>query len=183
VVWEQYLKNRFRLTVTGFNYPLRDLISAADAGGGVIQYRNAGAVDLRGADVTIRRRSAWGLEGGVNYSFQKSTNRDHAVPSINSPAHLGRAFLSAPLIRHALFASFDLQYVSSRRTLAGQRVAAYAVSNLTILSRSLGNNWDVSASIYNILDRRYGDPGAIEHRQDILQQDGRQFRVKAGYTF
>jgi len=183
VVWEQYLQNRFRLTVTGFNYPIRELISAADAGGGAIQYRNADAVDLRGADLTIRRRSAWGLEGGVNYGFQRSTNGDPAIPSINSPSHLGRAFFSAPLIRHALFASIDLQYVSSRRTLAGQRAAAYAVSNLTILSRRVGNNWDVSASIYNILNRKYGDPGGIEHRQDILQQDGRQFRVKAGYTF
>src|SRR6185295_9146491 len=140
-------------------------------------------IDIRGLDMTIRRRSPWGLEAGITYSFQGAKSLNPLDFIINSPAHLGRAFVSAPLIRHALFASFDLQYVSSRRTLTDQRAASYAVSNLTILSRGLGNNWDVSASIYNILDRKYGDPGAVEHRQDILQQDGRTFRVKAGYSF
>src|SRR6185369_4601926 len=102
----------------------------------------------------FRRRSPWGLEAGGSYSFQVARNQDSTHFSVNSPSHLGRAFVSAPLIRHALFASFDLQYLSSRRTLANQRAASYAVSNLTVLSRSLGEKWGISASIYNIFDRK-----------------------------
>jgi iron complex outermembrane receptor protein len=184
LVWEQYFQNRFRLIVTGFYYPIRDLISAesgveADA----IQYQNAGSVDLRGFNLSFRRRSPWGLEAGGSYSFQVARNQDSTHFSVNSPSHLGRAFVSAPLIRHALFASFDLQYLSSRRTLANQRAASYAVSNLTVLSRSLGEKWGISASIYNIFDRKYGDPGGSEHLEDILLQDGRTFRIKIGYSF
>jgi hypothetical protein len=29
----------------------------------------------------------------------------------------------------------------------------------------------------------YGDPGSTEHRQDIIDQDGRTFRVKLTYAF
>jgi iron complex outermembrane receptor protein len=184
LVWEQYFQNRFRLILTGFYYPIRDLISAeSGVEAGDIQYQNAHAVDLRGFNLSFRRRSPWGLEVGGNYSFQVARNQDAAHFSVNSPAHLGRAFVSTPLIRHELFASFDLQYVGSRQTLTDQRVAAYVVSNLTVLSRSLGEKWDVSASIYNLFDRQYGDPGRPEHLQDVLLQDGRTFRVKAGYTF
>jgi outer membrane receptor for ferrienterochelin and colicins len=184
LVWEQYFQNRFRLTVTGFNYPIRDLISAeSGVEAGAIQYQNGDSVNIRGVDLSFRRRSAWGLEGGMNYSFQTARNQDLARFAVNSPSQLGRAFVSAPLIRHALFATFDLQYVGSRRTLTNSPLASYSVSNFTILSRSLGGKWDVSASIYNLLDRKYGDPGGQEHLQDVLQQDGRTLRMKVGYSF
>ena len=184
LVWEQYLRNRFRLTVTGFNYPIRDLINTESGiAEGAVQYRNDDSVDIRGLDLSVRRRSPWGLEGGVNYSFQVARNHDPTDLPVNSPSHLGRAFLSAPLIRRLLFASFDLQYVSSRRTLADHQVASYAISNLTILSRSFWEKWEVSASFYNLFDRKYGDPGGSEHPQDVLQQDGRKFRMKVGYSF
>ena len=184
LVWEQYLQNGLRFTITGFYYPIRDLISAeSGVADGAIQYQNGDAVDIRGLDLSFRRRSAWGLEGGVNYSFQQAKNHDPADFSANSPSHLGRAFVSAPLIRHVLFASFDLQYVGSRRTLANSPLESYALSNFTLLSRSLGEKWDISASIYNIFNRKYADPGRPEHLQDFLPQDGRTFRLKAGYSF
>ncbi|MBZ5676271.1 MAG: TonB-dependent receptor [Acidobacteriia bacterium] len=184
LVWEQYLQHRFQFTATGFYYPIRDLISAANGvEAGDIQYQNARALDLRGFDLSFRRRSPWGLEVGGNYSFQVARNHDPADFSVNSPSHLGRAFISAPLIRHALFASFDLQYVSSRKSLANSPLASYALSNFTLLSRSLGEKWDISASIYNIFNRQYGDPGRPENLQDVILQDGRTFRLKVGYSF
>jgi outer membrane receptor protein involved in Fe transport len=102
---------------------------------------------------------------------------------VNSPSHLGRVFVSAPLVRHVLFASFDLQYVGPRSTLTNSPLASYALSNFTLLSRSLGEKWDISASVYNIFNRKYGDPGRPEDLQDVIVQDGRTFRLKAGYTF
>ena len=47
-----------------------------------------------------------------------------------------------------------------------------------VLGRNLTHNLDLSASMYNALNRTYFDPGAGDHRQDRLQQDGRNFRVK-----
>jgi iron complex outermembrane receptor protein len=50
--------------------------------------------------------------------------------------------------------------------------------NVSLLSRNLSHHLDLSASMYNLFNRTYFDPGAGEHRQDALQQDGRNFRIK-----
>ncbi|PYV24037.1 MAG: hypothetical protein DMG24_12555 [Acidobacteria bacterium] len=96
---------------------------------------------------------------------------------------MGQANLSVPLIKQKLFASMNLQYVSSRRTLEGNYTGAYVVPNFTLFSRNVLKGWEFSASLYNAFDQAYGDPGAEEHRQDIIFQDGRSFRIKLGYRF
>jgi iron complex outermembrane receptor protein len=51
------------------------------------------------------------------------------------------------------------------------------------MGRNLGKHLQVSASTYNLFDRRYFDPGAAEHRQSAIQQDGRSFRLKLTWTW
>jgi len=41
----------------------------------------------------------------------------------------------------------------------------------------------LSASVYNLFDRDYGDPASTEHLQDVIEQDGRTFRVKVTASF
>ena len=40
---------------------------------------------------------------------------------------------------------------------------------------------EVSASVYNLFNKKYGDPGSPEHVQDLLMQDGRNYRLKVAY--
>jgi outer membrane receptor protein involved in Fe transport len=101
----------------------------------------------------------------------------------NSPKHLAQASLSVPLIRQKLFASTDLQYVSSRITLAGQSSGAYLVPNFTLFSRNVLSGWEASASLYNAFNQKYADPAGNGLAQDVIVQDGRGFRVKVGYRF
>ena len=70
-----------------------------------------------------------------------------------------------------------------RSTLAGNPVGSYQVFNFTAVTRALGRHLDVSASVYNLLDRKYSDPGRPEDRQDRIQQDGRNFRIKLVWKF
>jgi len=76
-----------------------------------------------------------------------------------------------------------VNFVSRRGTLAGNFVPAYFLPNFTLFSQNLKQHWKVSGSFYNAFNSMYGDPGAPEHRQDILWQDGRTFRLKASYSF
>jgi iron complex outermembrane receptor protein len=41
----------------------------------------------------------------------------------------------------------------------------------------------VSASVYNLFDKAYADPGGQEHVQDTIPQDGRSYRVKVTASF
>jgi len=77
----------------------------------------------------------------------------------------------------------NLTYVSRRRTVEGNYAGAYVVPSLTLFSRKAARGWEVSVSIYNIFDQSYGDPAGEELRQNVIYQDGRNFRVKVGYHF
>jgi iron complex outermembrane receptor protein len=69
------------------------------------------------------------------------------------------------------------------RTLAGSRADEFVVANLTLYSRELVRNVEFSVGIYNLFDTHYGFPGAGDHRQNVVFQDGREFRLKLAYRF
>jgi iron complex outermembrane receptor protein len=184
VVLEQYVGRQTRVTAAGFYYPLRRLISEqTDPGSGKMVFQNSGSVDMRGVELEMVRTWARGVEGSVQYSFQDLKDQHDATALCNVPKHLGGLKLSVPLLGKKLFASADVNFVSRRRTLAGNSVPAYFLPNFTLFSQSTKQHWRVSASLYNAFNSRYGDPGAPEHRQDILWQNGRTFRLKATYSF
>jgi iron complex outermembrane receptor protein len=184
LVLEQSLQHNFRLTASGYFYPIRRLISKGeDPTTGLIVYRNSDHINMQGFELALNKKLPSGLEAGGSFSYQDAENVSNGSPLTNSPHELGQAHLSVPLFCRQLFASMNVQYVSKRRTLAGNYAGAYVVPNLTLFSLKALKGWEVSASIYNIFDERYGDPGSQEHWQDIIFQDGRSFRIKVGYRF
>lgn len=77
----------------------------------------------------------------------------------------------------------DLHYVSRRATLTGQSAAGYVVPNVTLFSWKVLSRWELSASLYNVFNHKYADPGGHGLAANVLVQDGRSFRIKAGYRF
>jgi iron complex outermembrane receptor protein len=121
--------------------------------------------------------------GRLSYTWQEATNVDSGSWLVNSPRHLVKANVSIPVYRTNIFISPEVQYTSPRLTLAGNRTRDAVVANLTILGRDLIKGLEASASIYNLFDTTYGDPGSSEHKQDIINQDGISFRFKLSYRF
>ena len=184
LVWEQYFASHFRATVSGFYYPIRSLISEQlDASNGNFVFANAGRLNLRGLDFELKRKLPQGLEGTLSYSFQDASKPSAQMPLTNSPKHLLQGSLSVPLVNEKVFASMDLQYLSRRLTLTGQYAGAYAVPNITLFSRNVLTGWEFSASLYNVFNHKYADPGGSGLAETLLSQDGRNFRIKAGYRF
>jgi outer membrane receptor for ferrienterochelin and colicins len=184
VVLEQYLGHHLRLTANGYYYPLRQLIQEdIEAVSGKMIYQNRGSVDMQGVEFELAKSWSGGVEATVQYTFQDLKDRHDATAPANVPKHLGGFKLSVPLLGKKLFASADVDYVSHRRTLAGNDVPGYVLPSFTLFSQNLKQHWKVSASLYNAFNSMYGDPGAPEHRQNIIWQDGRTFRLKATYRF
>ncbi len=52
-----------------------------------------------------------------------------------------------------------------------------------LLGERIAGKAELSASIYNLFDTRYSDPGGQEHVQDLIAQDGRSYRLKLSYRF
>ena len=183
LVVEQYLPGNLRLSVSGFYSPIRGLISEEP---GVIPgdliYRNSQRVDLKGLGAELNWKSPRGFEAGIGLNLE-SLRASGGPPLVNAPKQLGVAHLSVPLLKGKVFASMNANFVSRRRTLAGNYAKAYLLPDFTLFSRNAVRGWDFSASVYNVFDTAYADPGGGEHLQDLINQDGRNFRLKLAYHF
>ncbi len=184
-VYEQGLPANHRLTLSGFYNQIEDLISqATDPSDGLIFYRNLETAETKGISIGIEGRYAGGWLARASYTLQRTEDTDTAEELSNSPRHLAKFNLLAPLYRDKIFTGIEVQYSSSVKTLAGLQAGDYYLVNWTLFSQKLIRGLELSASIYNLLDRSYGFPGAEEHVPvDVISQDGRSFRVKLTYRF
>jgi iron complex outermembrane receptor protein len=122
-----------------------------------------------------------GIQSLASYVFQRAEDLDAGERLTNSPAHVAKVQLSVPGPAR-LTSSMDVQIMSSRRTLAGEHVGTVALTNLT-LTLPLRHGLRLAGTFRNLFDQTYFDPGSEEHRQDMLQQDGRTVRIGLEWTF
>ncbi len=184
LVLEQRLSERLHLTTSAFTYRMKDLISqVVDPADGLMVYQNGSCAKANGFEVELAGNWPSGLRGRASYSFVQTEDSATGRRLVNSPAHLAKLNISVPIVPEKLFAGLELQAMSQRRTIAGQRAAAHCTANLTLYGHSLWKGGDISMGVYNIFGRRYGDPGSTEHRQDIIEQDGRTFRLQLTQRF
>ncbi len=184
IVVEQYLGKHVRFTASGFSNRIHGLITQRlDPTNGLIQFSNLQDVRGNGLESEIEGKWSGGLEARVSYALQSSQNAETGNVLSNSPKTLAKINLIAPLVGRGLSAGFEGLYSGARRTLGPTDLRPYFVSNLTLLSQKLWKGLDVSIGAYNLLNTRYADPGAEEHRQKAIEQDGRSFRLKLTYRF
>jgi len=182
-VLEQYVKN-YRFTASGYYYRIKDLISLqTDPVDGLSVFRNVGDVESKGAEFEIEGKWAHGIEGRASFSLQQSTDKDTGRMLTNSPKQLGKLSLFVPVIPKKLSTGVEVQYTGWQRTPKGDTAGGYVTANLTLLSRELVKDLEISGSIYNVLDQKYGNPAPLENRQSVIWQDGRSFRLKLTYRF
>ena len=181
---EQYLGTHLRGSASFFYHRIKDLISQQmDPRDGLTVYKNLERIESKGVELELAGRWANGFEGRVSYTFQDAKDSDTGKWLTNSPKHLAKLNLSFPILRNRIFASVEEQFTSKRKTLAGKEAGAFFITNFTLFSLNLIKGLEVSGSIYNLFDKRYGDPGSSMYIQDLLIQDGRNYRLKVTYRF
>jgi outer membrane receptor for ferrienterochelin and colicins len=184
VVVERYFGDHLRGAASAYYYTLDDLISQQiNPATGNLIFENSEQVEAKGLELEGEGKWASGVEGHVGYALQEATNQKTGKTLTNSPHHLLKLNLIVPLIGEKVFAGLEARYTSARRTLAGHSTDGFFVTNITVFNQFLLKGLEVSASVYNVFDQHYGDPGAEEHRQDSIAQDGRTFWVKLKYGF
>lgn len=177
---EQGLGPRLKLSGSVYRNDIENLISLMpDPGTSGFAYRNYGQALARGMEIALEGVAPHKLQTRVSFSYvDADDNTRDDLQLVNSPRHMAGFNMAAPFLRDRLSAALDGQYTGRRATLAGNSVGGFPVFNFTLLGHLLGKHLDVSASFYNLLDRKYFDPGRPEDIQDVIQQDGRSFRVK-----
>ena len=184
VVLEKYLTDHLRLSLSGYYYTVENLIALTqDPEDGLLFFRNLEEVEGRGVELELNGKLPWGIEMRASYAYQKARNGVTGQELVNSPRHQAKLNVAVPVYRENIFAAAELRAMSSRKTLAGKRTDSPFVTNFTLFSKDLFKGLEMSASVYNLFDESYGDPGSEELVQDLIEQDGRSFRVKLTYSF
>jgi len=186
LVYEQGIGRNLRSSVSGFYNRMDDLIVFENGG-----FTNFNA-EAKGVELALEGIWTNGITGRASYTFQDAENRTSSSGLPDSPQHMAKFNVSVPLVREKIFAGLEFQYLSKRRTVRatplgttvpGEDAGGFGIVNFTLYSRNLIKNLEFSASVYNLLDRKYGDPATRFHQQDIIEQDGRSFRLKLVYAF
>jgi outer membrane receptor for ferrienterochelin and colicins len=182
-VWEQVLSPGIRSTLSVYRYHINDLISQiVDPDDGMLVFENLDKVTTNGVELTLL--GAWeGVRTQFSYAFQNAKDNTLDSDLINSPKQVAKARFVFPCWEKYLSAATEVLYLDRRKTVKGSWADDYWVVNFTLLSQLLNDELDFSFSIYNVFDEEYGDPGSLEHLQDVIEEDGRTYRAKVVYRF
>jgi outer membrane receptor for ferrienterochelin and colicins len=178
IAWEQGLGERFHLTASVFRNQLDQLIAQETNSTGFLVFENTPGAGIDGFSAELDARFPGGLQGKASYSYSDN-QRSQAIQLLTrSPEHLAKLNLIVPMLQQRLFASLDSQFDGPATTLTGASTSSFQVFNLTLLGHAVGKHLDISASAYNLLNKKYFDPAPGGLPENQIQQDGISFRAK-----
>jgi outer membrane receptor for ferrienterochelin and colicins len=183
LVAEQRLGKRFHLIANVFRNQVGQLITQGLNSSGFLVFRNTTGAHVTGFETELDGRFAGGLQGKASYSYTNDQNALTRQALTNSPKHLAKLNLIVPMLQQKLFVGLEAQLNGPSTTLEGVTTSSFQVFNATLLGQAMGKHLDISASVYNLLDKRYFDPAPVGLTQDQIQQDGRDFRAKITARF
>jgi outer membrane receptor for ferrienterochelin and colicins len=193
LVVEHSLTPQFRATGAAYYYWINDLVDQEplDPNGpdpDLNTWKNLAKTEAYGLELQLEMAnwSRFRLDGRLGYAIQEArgeTESEGAERLTNSPTHKVNFNLTAPFFKDELFGSIEVLYLSSRRTLLGDKTDDHTITNLTLFNDRSIEGLEISASVKNLFDEKYSDPGSGEQVQDQIAQDGRTFWFKIKYGF
>jgi outer membrane receptor for ferrienterochelin and colicins len=183
-ILEQGLGSHLRASGSVFYDRITNLITLeTDPNTQLSEYENSQAATAKGVEVELNGGLAASLTGRASYSYTQTISSITGSTQPNSPSNLVKLNLTMPLDQGKFSASLDGQYTGTVATLAGNTLGGFSVLNFTLIGHPLGKHADISAGVYNLLNKKYSFPGRPEDPEDALPQDGTTFRIKLTYRF
>jgi iron complex outermembrane receptor protein len=181
--YDQALGASLRLTSALFYYKVDDLISFGLDSKGNSTFGNIAAATSQGAEIGLDSILAAGWRARLSYTYADARDAATGMRLTDSPESVAKFSLTMPVGQRLGAATLEVRGLSSRTTVQGNTLAGYAVANLTLLSRSFAHGLQVSAGVYNLLDKPYSDPVGSDFLADSVRQHGREFRIKVTEKF
>jgi outer membrane cobalamin receptor len=174
---ERVLSPVFHVAAEAFSNSLSQMLDAQiDPANGMYHFVNVNSSNGKGLEFQFDAQHK-GARAELSYTVQRSVDRQAREELANSPQHAVKLNARVPF-PPALLAGFGLQYLSHQRTPGSLDIPDSLTVNLTISTRKPIFGFDLSASCYNVLNRRNYDPPSPSLLQTRLLQDTRGFRVQ-----
>jgi len=181
-VWEQQLPLNLTLSTSGFYSRMHGLIRQVGTPEGLLFYHNLQEVHSAGSEIELTGQARQGPAWVASYSFQETADNSTHRLLTDSPRSLAKLSLSQPLLGKRLVGTVDAQYRSRIQSTLGNEVSPFTIVNATFLARQVGGHLDLSASVYNLLNKQYADPASAANSQLQIPQDGRSLRLKMTWS-
>lgn len=182
---EHRLRERTKLTLAGYFYRMDGLISqVTDPVSGLLQFQNVDGVRAHGLEAEIDHVGVNGRHLRASASHQRTRDSAGVTPA-NSPANQLKINLAIPLNDKRIRLGVDSQFMSHRATTIG-RSGGYGVTNLTLNYQPYKFGPQLTASVYNVFDRRFADPISPDisvPQRDAVVQNGRTLRLALEQKF
>ena len=164
-----------RLGVSVYRSWIRDLIdvSVIDSLGSVM-FVNSGRVASTGIEGEVHWSARPGLHVRADLARQRSREVDRPFNLSNSPNWNGHLVVTQALRSSPVRLGLAMRWLGSRATMTSNSLPSYVLidTRLALVPRT---PVEFGVEVRNLLDAAYSDPGASEHREDALPQDGRSF--------
>ena len=103
-----------------------------------------------------------GAEGHMSYGLQEAIDQATGETLPNSPRHMGKARVSAPLFGTGSSLAVEVLAIGSRQTLSGNWTGASTTANVTLV-KPLGRTLEIFGTVRNLFDVDYAVPASSEH--------------------
>ncbi|MEO8256102.1 MAG: TonB-dependent receptor [Acidobacteriota bacterium] len=185
LVWERYINDRVRTSVSTYWYKADRLITATEtldeSAKLGLTFFNQGQVRAKGLELEAQMRIKGESQVQVSYALQRAVDQQTHDELSNSPHHVAKARISVPVFTPRSFLSIEGQYLSSRTTQTGSTVARAATVNANFIQQ-VGHSWQLIAGLRNIFNVEYSDPVSAGHLQEAIPQNGRTARIGLRWT-
>jgi outer membrane receptor for ferrienterochelin and colicins len=183
-IWEQKLSANFRSRLALYRNDISKLIYQVLNEEGLLQYQNTSDAVASGAEFELNCKLSSGWSGFLNFALQDSKDKKTNKRVINVPRKIGSLGLVVPLYKEKVRLSLKEHYSDER---IGKRedikIPSYFLTDATFSAKNLIRNLNLYFSIYNLFDKVYYNAAGEEHIQDLIEQDGRSFRLKLSYLW
>jgi iron complex outermembrane receptor protein len=154
------------------------LVLTNDPADGLFQFRNLGEVKSRGAELEFEQLWRSGARLRANVSIEDADEAGSPLPiAAYAPRRMAKLAAIAPLPRDWSLGA-EWQGIARRGGAAG-----YGVANLTLSTSLALHGASLSASVRDLLDRRYQDPGPDIDRLPAIAQAGRSWQLRLDWNF
>lgn len=170
----------FRASAAAFETDLNRVIREQfDPLDGSTHFVNGEGDKGHGIEIEEETRRESGLSARSSFTWMTAKDGNTHQLLMNSPSKLFKLNGTVPVTTRGLLGA-EFFYSGSQMNYAGVPISSSFLTNMTLSSRSI-NNWQISASCYNVFDRVWATPTGPEVAPAATVQDGRTFRFRIEY--
>ena len=183
---ERQLAPRTRVVLAAFGYRIEHVVrSVLDPVTTGNVYGNTETVQGKGIEGELEHIGDAGTHWRASATY--SVVRGQTIDTLtNSPRVLLKGNVARPLPwAGGLRIGLEGQWTAAQQSWS-RRVPSIGLANLTLLRPIKADGWEMSASIYNLFDRRYVDPLPADNGMlvgGVVPQGGRKFRFAVTRQF